>query len=169
MACRSAVAVALWATAFLPGCISDDPRQGGILGGIHGLATGAYSQRIAQRHQSLTELQDRGAGLDRENANLQEEAERAAARHERLRSEVAALNAETGRLNATTREMRVETDAARQRRADVDRRLQKARADIENLQRQIDDDRVTAEAAEQRKQELEQELADLTIVSNALQ
>lgn len=57
-----------WLSALiLGGCAgaSTDPHTGGLAGGITGIATGAYDQRVAAREASLQSLNDAEAGLVR--------------------------------------------------------------------------------------------------------
>lgn len=67
----------LWACGcalLLGGCAgaSTDPHTGGLAGGITGLATGAYEQRIADRTASLQSLNDAEAALSRRVGTAQD-------------------------------------------------------------------------------------------------
>lgn len=66
---RSSVggSAAIMTALLLGGCagVSTDPHTGGLAGGIRGLATGAYDQRVAVREASLQSLEDAEAGLVR--------------------------------------------------------------------------------------------------------
>lgn len=48
------------------GCTCTDPRDGGFLGGVCGLTTGAYDRRLAEREAALAQTQAR---LDMERAD----------------------------------------------------------------------------------------------------
>jgi chromosome segregation ATPase len=100
---------------------------------------------------------------------LQNEAGKAALERKRLNSRIAALNASTAQLNEKARRMRMDTEAARQQKVDFEKRLNQVDADIEALKRQVGENMTTAEAAEQKRRKLAQELDDLMVVSNALQ
>jgi chromosome segregation ATPase len=153
----------------LCGCITDDPRQGGLLGGIQGLSSGSYERRLYERETSLTHLNSQNSQLGRKNSELQNEAGKAALERKRLNSRIAALNASTAQLNEKARRMRMDTEAARQQKVDFEKRLNQVGADIDALKRQVGENMTTAEAAEQKRRKLAQELDDLMVVSNALQ
>ena len=56
----------------LAGCqTTDDPREGGFIGGVGGLSSGAYEQRIREREQSLDRLQGIQVELDAQRAELE--------------------------------------------------------------------------------------------------
>ena len=88
--------------ALLTACASapTDPREGGLIGGISGLQTGAYEARVREREQRLERLREIQEGLETEQVELEREREE----HER------ALAAERSRLDALTREVVVLSD-----------------------------------------------------------
>ena len=43
----------LTAVALLAGCTNDDPREGGLIGGLVGLGSGAYQERVADEKAAL--------------------------------------------------------------------------------------------------------------------
>ncbi len=54
------------------GCASStDPREGGFLGGVQGLQSGAYEERVQSRADSLNRLRDLQQDLDAKQANLE--------------------------------------------------------------------------------------------------
>lgn len=58
----------------LGGCAtSSDPRQGGLFGGISGLSSGTYEQRVQEREGRLDESQRSQAELSAESARLERE------------------------------------------------------------------------------------------------
>ncbi len=58
---------------FLSGCTSSsDPRTGGFFGGVHGLATGSYEERIQEREQRLERLRSLEQEIQHEKDHLQE-------------------------------------------------------------------------------------------------
>jgi chromosome segregation ATPase len=154
----------------LAGCgAAGDPSEGGILGGIQGLVSGGYDQRITQRKAALGNLQTGNDLLKQDNRQLGKEAGGVASERRRLHRQIAALDAKTAELTARTSRLRTDTETKRQERAELDRRLQQVRYDLAALNREADGNRMTAEAAERRRQELERELDDLSVVANALQ
>lgn len=64
---------AVAAAAMLAGCanMSTDPREGGFLGGVSGLSSGAYEARVAEREDRLAQLRDTQRGLEMERTQLE--------------------------------------------------------------------------------------------------
>jgi chromosome segregation ATPase len=58
---------------FLAGCASSshDPREGGLFGGIQGLQSGAYQQRISDRESSLERLRAVQEELEAESSEIE--------------------------------------------------------------------------------------------------
>jgi|SRR4051812_2353822 chromosome segregation ATPase len=172
MAQRNMMVSAGLMLALLPlaGCgVTSDPSEGGFLGGIQGLVSGGYDQRITQRKAALGNLQTGNHLLEQGNKQLSAEAGGVASERRRLHRQIAALDARTTELTARTGQLRTDTETKRQQRAELDRRLQQVRNDLAALNREADGNRMTAEAAERQRWELEQELADLSVVADALQ
>ncbi len=60
--------------ALLSACqTSSDPTQGGLFGGVSGMASGAYDKRIQDRNQNLENEQDRNVAMTRENQRLDQQ------------------------------------------------------------------------------------------------
>ncbi len=56
---------------FCSGCASStDPREGGFFGGVQGLQSGAYEERVQSREESLDRLRALQAKLDAEQSSL---------------------------------------------------------------------------------------------------
>jgi DNA repair exonuclease SbcCD ATPase subunit len=56
---------------FCSGCASStDPREGGFFGGVQGLQSGAYEERVQSREESLDRLRALQAELDAEQSSL---------------------------------------------------------------------------------------------------
>ncbi|MCF8088844.1 MAG: hypothetical protein K9K63_07355 [Desulfotignum sp.] len=57
----------------LAGCAaSSDPRSGGFFGGVHGLATGTYEERIQEREERLERLRSLQQEIQHDEKELQE-------------------------------------------------------------------------------------------------
>ena len=52
---------------------STDPRKGGLVGGVVGLSSGAYEERVQARRDSLSRLESIQAKLKQDTANLEVE------------------------------------------------------------------------------------------------
>jgi chromosome segregation ATPase len=97
----------------LAGCanVSTDPRTGGLAGGINGIVTGAYEQRIEDRKTELSDL------------------ERA---EDRMRGRVAVAKTELAELERRLGQRRTALQKMRGEIAGIGRRISDARADAEN-------------------------------------
>ncbi|MCG5502029.1 hypothetical protein [Ectothiorhodospira lacustris] len=92
----------------LAGCAtSTDPREGGLLGGIQGLGSGAYDSRVQEREARLEALRRTQRELEGEQGDLEarkaEQTRQVAAertRLDRLNADVAALDREMASLSA---------------------------------------------------------------------
>lgn len=71
---------AVWGLFLLGGCASSpDPREGGFFGGIHGLSSGKYEQRVKERDERLKrmralqeEMRTEGRELELTKAELEQ-------------------------------------------------------------------------------------------------
>jgi chromosome segregation ATPase len=99
---------------------STDPREGGFVGGVHGLSSGAYEERVREREESLQRLRDAQQELQREQERL--EVERAARAREvdlqrrrldELAAETAALERDVSRYQAREAEASAEQSRLR--------------------------------------------------------
>jgi chromosome segregation ATPase len=92
----------------LSGCASSgDPREGGLLGGIQGLSSGGYEQRIREREERLaalretqSELAEQRESLDRSRADAEQQLAMETRRLADLQVDVSQLRAELNRLEA---------------------------------------------------------------------
>jgi len=119
--------------------ISTDPRQGGLLGGLQGIRTGAYDERIRQRQEELTqkrninqELKEQSKELDRdvrarelvlasekkrltemekELLNLQSSINRLNAESKKQKSEITAINCKIARYRQRLKSQQSALDA----------------------------------------------------------
>ncbi len=65
---------AIGTVLLLSGCAtSTDPRQGGLFGGIGGLTSGAYEQRVKEREERLQQSQESQVELSAESARLEQQ------------------------------------------------------------------------------------------------
>lgn len=93
----------------LAGCgASQDPREGGLFGGISGLGSGAYEERVEEREQRLTRLQQIHKDLDAESreldiqkTDLREQIEFERAHLAEMQSSTARLEQELSRMTAS--------------------------------------------------------------------
>ncbi|MDR9440830.1 MAG: hypothetical protein RI841_15225 [Halomonas sp.] len=90
------------------GCASSgDPREGGLVGGMQGLSSGGYDQRIREREERLAalretqgELAEERESLDRSRADAEQQLAMETRRLADLQGDVSQLRAELNRLEA---------------------------------------------------------------------
>lgn len=64
--------VTLFCIILLNGCkTTDNPREGGFFGGIHGVTSGAYNKRLEERQESLDRLQRMRQRLEKNRTALE--------------------------------------------------------------------------------------------------
>ncbi len=127
---------ALGIAAALAACTTDDPREGGLVGGLVGLGSGTYERRIVEETEAL----------ETEKLRHRDEAEAHAmlSRDRSERRELAAeLELELSALHEQVDKLDVEIAALRRREAVTQDDVAKAEADVAAL---LDDiDRIEAE------------------------
>ncbi|MCX5883895.1 MAG: hypothetical protein NTU74_19490 [Deltaproteobacteria bacterium] len=68
--------ITIVAAVVLTACaVSNDPRQGGFFGGLHGLSSGAYDARVRDRQDELNRQQTVNQDLKEESETLESEAQ----------------------------------------------------------------------------------------------
>jgi hypothetical protein len=98
---RASIVISLFSVGLLIGCANQptDPREGGLLGGISGLQTGAYDARVREREERLESMraieQQMAAertDLDAQRATRQQQVAAERRRLSELNTEVASLS-----------------------------------------------------------------------------
>ncbi len=131
--------------------VSDDPRQGGLFGGISGLTSGSYQQRLDQRQQQIWAV-DR-ANADAAANQAQQEADIAARRAElaRLSGNVAKLQASADRLNRQAaaltaansgqdelQQLRTRITATQRKLGDLQAKIASSTSDLKESQQEVE-------------------------------
>ncbi|MBI5592919.1 MAG: hypothetical protein HY881_20825 [Deltaproteobacteria bacterium] len=70
---RKLVITIVLAAALTACAVSNDPRQGGLFGGLHGLSSGAYDDRIRDRQDELDRQQTYNQELKEQSETLESE------------------------------------------------------------------------------------------------
>lgn len=111
--------------ALLSACqTTSDPTQGGLFGGIGGLASGSYDQRVQDRQQNLENEQDNNVALAREKQRVDQQGSATRAKLTRLEEEYATLS---GDIKAMEKQLA----SAKDQNSDLKSRL-------DQLQKQVD-------------------------------
>lgn len=90
----------------LAGCTSDDPRKGGLLGGLIGLGSGSYDERVDNEKAALKAEQARYRGEVRGSEKLDRGMTERAAGAEALKRQVMELRQATQSLEADIEDIR---------------------------------------------------------------
>lgn len=128
---------------FLASCanVSTDPSEGGLMGGIKGLQTGAYDQRVQERQDRLSRMQALQSQLSSEQRQL--ELDRSASQ--------AALDEERRRLqqlNSNVMQLRQNVDQLIRDQGTEDKKVQELQTRVQTLQRNMQQQQSSLDALE---------------------
>ena len=120
---------------------STDPREGGLAGGISGLSSGAYEERVREREERLAELRAAQAELDAESRELeathaerQQLVEQERAELDRLNADLEALHVRIAGLTAQLGDTDARLVDLRQRLAQLDQAAQNQQSSLDALE-----------------------------------
>lgn len=121
--------------------VSTDPTEGGLLGGIKGLQTGAYEQRVQERESRLSQMHALQSQLGTERSQLQQDrsASQAALDQERRRLQ---------QLNANVLQLRQNVDQLAREQGVEDEKVQQLQARVQTLQRNMQHQQSSLDALE---------------------
>lgn len=80
--------------ALIPGCagVSDNPAEGGLFGGIHGISSGAYENRIQNRESNLKQLENENSSYRSMVTELEDSKQNESSRIEKLNKDIQTLD-----------------------------------------------------------------------------
>lgn len=115
----------LFGVAVLSGCanVSTDPREGGFFGGVSGINSGAYDQRIRERDERLAQLRETQRGLEQETSQLEAHKSATARQVEADRARVHKLNADVAALDKRVNALAAQEGADQKRVKELETRL----------------------------------------------
>ncbi|HEY0836053.1 MAG TPA: hypothetical protein VGE72_19265 [Azospirillum sp.] len=139
--------------ALTTGCVTDDPRQGGFVGGVVGIMSGKYDERVATRRAALEDESARNLAAKWEGDSLD------AGRHSRsvelasIRGSISAMNNKLKNLERTIRDLRARNLADDASATDIEKEIAATKRRTSEVIASIDRgmDEATARA---RKEEL---------------
>ncbi|MET0568316.1 MAG: hypothetical protein ABWZ74_04485 [Hyphomicrobiaceae bacterium] len=147
----------------LAGCAnaSTDPRTGGLAGGINGIVTGAYEQRIEDRKTELSDLEraedrmrGRVAGAKTELAELERRLGQRRIALQKMRSEIASIGRRISDARGDAENKRTAIAAQNSANADTQAKADALKAKINELSADLDKlQRLTRELEENNRQE----------------
>ncbi|MBK1673083.1 hypothetical protein CKO35_07135 [Ectothiorhodospira shaposhnikovii] len=134
--------VATFPLALLTACAtSTDPREGGLLGGMQGLGSGAYEARVQEREARLEELRQTQRMLEGERDDLE-------LRKAEQNRQVAAERARLSRLDADVSALDREVRTLSTQHGQGDRRVQELQARLAGLKQQMGQQQSALDALE---------------------
>lgn len=124
------------------GCATpQDPRKGGLFGGVAGLGGGGYKQRVAEREARLEELRATQRSLESEKGQLEEQKSEVQAQFNKdkermkvMQSEVAALDRKTNKLTARKDTDKKRVAALQQRVAELKGKMNQQVTSLDELE-----------------------------------
>lgn len=127
----------------LSGCaVSNDPRQGGFLGGLHGLTSGTYDKRLQQSREELNHQQTINTGLKEESVKQEKVSQeweiKLASEQQRLdemKKSLSSLETDVNRLKAKSAKQKSEVNVLKNKIKDQVRRLKSQQTALNELDR----------------------------------
>lgn len=112
-------------TGMLGGCAGgdQDPRSGGLFGGISGLSSGSYDNRLKDREARLEQLRATQRQLDAEQGQLKEQKSAAYAKVAKDQAQVNAMQSEIKQLEKKSKALAARQGKDQQRVAALDKRV----------------------------------------------
>ncbi|MFM9846550.1 MAG: hypothetical protein ACKVP3_05260 [Hyphomicrobiaceae bacterium] len=160
---RARASLASCAFLALAGCanVSTDPRAGGLAGGINGIVTGAYEQRIEDRRSELSDLEraedrmrGRVAGAKTELADLERRLAQRRSTLQKMRAEIATIGRRISAASADAASKRTDLAAQNSANANTQATADALNAKINELSADLDKlQRLTRELEENNRQE----------------
>jgi chromosome segregation ATPase len=124
-------------TTAVAGCagVSSDPRTGGLASGIHGIATGAYDQRITDRRNTLTNLKGAEDALSKRLDTSVRQLGIIDRRLAQQKAALAALNSDLSALDDRLKKVKEAQQAGTVRLASFVKVIEQATLELQRLKR----------------------------------
>ncbi|MCW8906137.1 MAG: hypothetical protein OQL28_02725 [Sedimenticola sp.] len=106
------------------GCVTtDDPREGGFLGGVHGLTSGAYERRTQEREANLEKMREMQNELNNESKQLARQKQQRQQVLQEEKGKLAVLSSDVDALEFKLVALNKEEKVSRQRVTELDQRI----------------------------------------------
>jgi len=131
--------ITLIALFLLTACASTNPREGGFIGGLQGIFSGAYDARIQNGQRELSEVERRNQSLQEESKSLDAEVR---ARDRMLAMEqdrLANMQNDIYRLEFDTNKLVAKSDEQKIEIASLKRKIEDQRSQLKSLQSAVRD------------------------------
>jgi len=163
--------IAIVLSAALTACaVSNDPRQGGLLGGLHGLNSGAYDARVRERQDELNRQQSFNQGLKEQSKTLESEAQLRDYELTLEQQRVAKMESDLSSLESDVNRLKAKSEKQKTYIADLQREIKDQKKKLKTQQSALAElDRAGGSAADpERYRVLLQEQVHLKEVSEKL-
>lgn len=132
--------------AIITGCATtSDPRQGGFFGGIAGLSSGAYEERLKQRENDLAQQQSTNQDLKQESVRLKSDTQNL----ERELASLTEMDKNLSNLQAEIDQLEAKSDKQKDEIVALSQKIKKARKKIKSQQGAFEElDRVGGSTAD---------------------
>ena len=138
------------------GTVSSDPNEGGLLGGIHGLSSGKYEERVKEREQGLQHLQEIQRNLDDERSTFETEKGEKAAGIEAKQRNLDLLLSKTNQLAGETAKLESALAGEKEQQQELQKKLPLLQAKIRAFAEK-DTQGLTVKQLEEERAALEKE------------
>lgn len=162
---RYPLSLTILSTVFFTSCVTNNPREGGFIGGIVGLSSGAYDERINKRTESLNRLQNIQQELQVNNANLKQQKQVESSKVRRLNSQVISIENDIKILKNSLAALKKNGKNSRNGAVDIGKKINRIENGIsmqkQNLSRvqSSNNDGAEVKKIEENIRKLEKELA----------
>ena len=139
MSIRTGITSCVLVTLLLAGCAtSDDPREGGFFGGVQGLSSGAYADRVSTREARLTALRETQRELSNERTTLEQSRQEAKRTVSEERGRLARLQKDQSRLEREAGQLAANQGSQDQRITELQERLEALRKGMDRQKNALD-------------------------------
>ncbi len=163
--CRKLM-ISIVLTAVLTACaVSNDPRQGGLFGGLHGLSSGAYDARVRDRQDELNRQQTYNQELKEQSETLESEVQLRDYQLTLEQQRVARLERDLSILESDVNQLKAKSDKQKTEIAALQRKIKDQKQKLKTQQSALTElDRAGGSAADpERYRVLVQERDNLTV------
>lgn len=121
--------------SFMGGCatMTDDPTEGGLLGGFYGLGTGAYEERLDKGEAQLQEVRQLQQQAGQEQQRLVTLKAQKQRQKNELELEMVRLEQETHLLSKQVAQIKSNNTTINRKKAQITQRIQQVNANLAQL------------------------------------